>query len=213
MSDDVVVTGLSSFWEQLVLDLGVSVDTAVSVWDDLLSRYGENGRFYHTLEHIYHTLQIAHDLREEAVDFRAVRLALFFHDAVYDSKAHNNEEKSGMVAGRTLFAWELPEGLIAEVVRLILLTKSHLLIGDDGNGRVVLDADLSILGASAEVYDQYAQAVRREYAFVSDVVYGQGRKQILGQFLQRPSIFTTNAMRLLLEGQARQNIAREIDTL
>ena len=208
-----VVAKLHPVWVQLLSDLNVPENTAVSVWDDLLQRYSENGRFYHNLVHIDHTLQIAQDLQDEAADFRAVQLAIWFHDIVYDAKGQDNEEKSAMMAGRALFQWELDEALIAEVVRLILLTKSHVLLGDDQNGRVMLDADLSILGAPDASYDAYAQAVRQEYGFVADDVYRQGRTLILQQFLSRPTIFTTEPMRLLLEPQARQNIRRELASL
>ncbi len=213
MSESHVVTQLHPYWVQLLSDLGIAEETAVSVWADLVQRYSEDGRFYHNLEHLHHALQIAQDLHEEAENFTAVQLAIWFHDVVYDAKAQDNEEKSAMFAGRVLFQWELNELLIAEVVRLILLTKSHVLMGDDRNGRVLLDADLAILGAPDASYDAYAQAVRQEYAFVSEDVYRQGRQLILQQFLSRPTLFSTEPMRLLLEAQARQNIIRELDTL
>lgn len=213
MSESDVVTQLHPLWVQLLAELGIAEETAVSVWDDLRQRYSEDGRFYHNLDHLHHALQIAQDLQEEAENFTAVQLAIWFHDIIYDAKAQDNEEKSAMFAGRVLFQWELNELLIAEVVRLILLTKSHVLMGDDHNGRVLLDADLAILGAPDVSYDAYAHAVRQEYAFVSEDVYRQGRQLILQQFLNRPTLFSTEPMRLLLEAQARQNITRELDTL
>lgn len=213
MSQADVVEKLHPFWVQLLDELNVPSETAVPTWQELITAYSADGRFYHNLDHIYHTLQIAQDLREEAADFTAVQLALWFHDIVYDAKLQDNEEKSAMMAGRTLFQWDVPETIVAEVIRLILLTKSHLLLGDDRNGRVLLDADLAILGAPEAAYDVYSQAVRQEYTFVSEDVYRQGRQLILQQFLNRPSIFATEPMRLLLEAQARQNISRELDLL
>lgn len=212
MSDE-IVKKLHPMWVQLLSDLDVAEETAVSAWSELVQRYSENGRFYHGLEHIYHTLRIAHDLREEAASFTAVQLAIWFHDVIYDAKAQDNEEKSAMMAGRVLFQWGIAEVIVAEVVRLILLTKTHTLIGDDKNGRVILDADLSILGASETIYNNYAQDVRLEYSFVADDIYRQGRLLILQQFLSRPTIYSTEAMRLLLEDQAKQNLRREIASL
>ena len=204
---------LHLLWVQLLDGLGVAEETGIPVWEELLAEYGADGRSYHGLAHIYHTLQIAHDLREEEAHFTAVQLALWFHDIVYDPTRQDNEEKSAMVAGRSLFQWNIPEVVVGEVVRLILLTKTHVVLEQDRNGCVVVDADLSGLGVPPEMYDAYSQAIRQEYAFVPEDVYRNGRVQILQQFLRRPTIYQTEPMRLLFEAQARQNISNELATL
>ncbi len=200
-------------WVQLMGELGVAEATAVPVWQRLLDGYGEDGRFYHNLAHIRQTLRIAHDIREEAAHFTAVQLAIWFHDIVYDPQQQDNEEKSAMAAGQALFALDLPEVLVGEVVRLILLTKTHVVMEQDANGRVIVDADLSSLGVPTEAYTAYSQAIRREYAFVPDEAYKNGRIQILQHFLQRPTIYYTEPMRLIFEAQARENISNELATL
>lgn len=213
MNDSNLQAELYLNWVRLMGELGLAEDTAVPVWQRLLAGYEEDGRFYHNLAHIRQTLRIAHDLREEAAHFTAVQLALWFHDIVYDPTQQDNEEKSAMAAAQSLFELNLAEVLIGEVVRLILLTKTHVVMEQDSNGRVVIDADLSGLGVPIEKYTAYSQAIRQEYAFVADEAYRNGRIQILQHFLQRPTIYYTEPMRLIFEAQARQNITNELATL
>lgn len=213
MNDKDVQAELYLNWVQLMGEMGVAEATAVPVWRQLAAGYAEDGRFYHNLVHLRQTLRVAHDIREEAAHFTAVQLALWFHDIVYDPTQQDNEEKSAMTAAQALFELDLAEVLIGEVVRLILLTKTHVVMEQDSNGRVVIDADLCVLGASAEGYAAYSQAIRQEYAFVPDAVYRNGRIQILQHFLQRPTIYYTEPMRLMFEAQARQNISNELAML
>jgi predicted metal-dependent HD superfamily phosphohydrolase len=74
---------------------------------------------------------------------------------------------------------------------------------------VLVDADLSILGAPAEVYDRYAAAVRAEYAHVPADAWRAGRSAVLRSFLDRPAIFHTAAGRGRWEEAARANLGRE----
>jgi predicted metal-dependent HD superfamily phosphohydrolase len=76
-----------------------------------------------------------------------------------------------------------------------------------------LDMDLSILGASPEAFDAYEQAVRREYAWVEEPMWRAGRGAVLKSFLARQYIFHTDAFRRRFEPQARQNLARSLETL
>jgi predicted metal-dependent HD superfamily phosphohydrolase len=213
MNDSDMQAELYLNWVQLMGEVGVAEAAAVPVWRQLAAGYREDGRFYHNLAHIRQTLRIAHNIHEEAAHFTAVQLALWFHDIVYDATQQDNEEKSAMAAAQALFAIDLSEVLIGEVVRLILLTKTHVAMEQDSNGRVVIDADLSGLGVSAEAYAAYSQAFRQDYAFVPDAVYRNGRIQILQHFLDRPTIYYTEPMRLMFEAQARQNIANELAML
>jgi predicted metal-dependent HD superfamily phosphohydrolase len=62
---------------------------------DLVARYREPHRAYHNLDHIadcLEKLELARSMLRDD-DFKAVELALFWHDAVYDPRAADNEEK------------------------------------------------------------------------------------------------------------------------
>ena len=55
----------------------------------------------------------------------AVELALWFHDAVYDAKAGDNEERSAELAACCLGDARVPSMFIESVRRLVMATKRH----------------------------------------------------------------------------------------
>ena len=99
--------------------------------------------------------------------------------------------------------------LIEETARLILLTKHHATVAGDRVGQLLLDADLAILGAAPEVYDRYAAAIRREYAWVDDAAYRKGRAAVLDRFLQRPRLYFTPFLHDRYQQKAHGNMERE----
>jgi predicted metal-dependent HD superfamily phosphohydrolase len=185
---------------------------APAALDDLLRRYGEPHRHYHNLSHLTQVLTMIDAWVHQAPAADLVRLAAWFHDAVYDPRAADNEERSADLAG----TWLAPSGLdtprVESVQQLIQCTKTHQ-AGDDANAQVLLDADLSILGAAADDYDRYAAAIRQEYAWVPEPDYRTGRRQVLERFLNRPHIYFTQEARSTLEAMARANLRREVDRL
>src|SRR5262249_31224626 len=73
--------------------------------------------------------------------------------------------------------------------------------------------DTSILGAPEEIYEVYSRAIRKEYSWVPDVLYREGRMKILNDFLGRERIYHTEEIRAKYETQARHNIAGEMRAL
>ena len=139
----------------------------------------------------------------------AVSLAVWFHDIIYSPQNQDNEAQSAAIA-RSLLASFNDVGLLDEVARLILLTQTHQTEPSDENGRLLLDADLAILGSPRAVYQQYAQAIRREYAHVPDELYTRGRTAVLSQFQQTPQIFQTAYGQTNWEQAARGNLQWEL---
>jgi predicted metal-dependent HD superfamily phosphohydrolase len=197
-------------WRQLCSRLSIIGEGGETIFQDLCHCYSEPGRYYHTLEHLASMFQLLADLRLSEVMEPALQLAVWYHDAVYDSRAADNEERSAALARSQLTELHLPAGLIEETVRLILLTKSHTATAEDHLGRLLLDADLAILGAAPDAYDRYAAAIRQEYAWVSEEAYRKGRADVLRRFLERPRIYCTNALHDRCEQQARHNLNREL---
>jgi predicted metal-dependent HD superfamily phosphohydrolase len=179
-------------------------------FDSLVRAYSEPSRHYHTLAHIADVLETIDRLHPAPP--LALVLAAWFHDVVYDSRAGDNEERSAERARQVLADLAVSAEVRDETARLILLTKSHTADSDDRSGQVLLDADLAILGATAALYDQYAAAIRREYAWVSEPDYRAGRRAVLEKFLARPQLYFTPPM-AQAEKQARANLAREIQLL
>jgi predicted metal-dependent HD superfamily phosphohydrolase len=177
---------------------------------DLLRRYGEPHRRYHTTEHLAAVLDHVDELADEAGDAEAVRLAAWFHDAVYDPSRGDNEERSAVLAERMLADTDLPAETVAEVARLVRLTTTHDPRDDDRNGAVLCDADLAILAAPPDRYAAYAASVREEYAAVPDDAFRAGRAEILRSLLELPALFRTAPARERWEAAARHNLQTEL---
>jgi predicted metal-dependent HD superfamily phosphohydrolase len=180
---------------------------------DLLRRWSEVHRRYHTVAHLTQMLSIVDDMTDAADDPAAVRLATWFHDAVYDPRRPDNEEASATTAESVLTALTVPAGTIAEVMRLIRLTTSHDPAPGDRNGRLLCDADLAILAAAPSAYRRYADAVRAEYAHVDEASFRAGRAAVLRRLLSRPSLFSLPSTREEWEKRARINMAMEVSVL
>ncbi len=176
---------------------------------ELVARYGEPHRRYHTAAHLEAVLDHVDALAHGAANPDLVRLAAWFHDAVYDPGRGDNEERSARMAERALPELGLPAEAVATVARLVRLTTTHAPGPDDADGAVLCDADLAILASSPEEYAAYAAAVRQEYSFVPDEAFRQGRAAVLRSLLDLPAIFHIAD----LEDRARNNIHAELARL
>jgi predicted metal-dependent HD superfamily phosphohydrolase len=181
--------------------------------DDLLARWQEPQRRYHTLTHLTAVLDRVDVLAEYAEDPDLVRLAAWFHDAVYLPDRSENEERSARLAERALTeAGVSPDGT-AEVARLVRLTVTHAPEPADANGAVLSDADLAILAAPPSAYAAYTAEVREEYHFVPNEAFREGRSEILRQLLDLPGLFRTPYGLREWEATARYNLAAELEML
>lgn len=213
------MNGLSRYWPSLLA-------AHTNLRDRLAELYDEPHRGYHNRKHLLEVLEridlMLADLRLEAepdteLDRDAVLLAAWFHDAVYDTGRNtghdvgaDNEEQSATLAARELAAVDAPALLIGEVVRLVRLTKTHQVTGNDLAGQVLCDADLAILAADVQRYGEYTHGVRREYAHVGDENFRKGRARILRELLAMPTLFNTSFAKQHWENLARANVEREL---
>lgn len=177
---------------------------------NLVARYAEPHRRYHDLTHLDDVLRRVDELAHHATDPDAVRLAAWFHDAVYDPTATDNEEQSAQLAETALSGLRLDAAVVAEVVRLVRLTATHTPQPGDGNGAVLCDADLAILAEGRDRYDAYVRAVREEYAHVGDVAFARGRAEVLRSLLAQQPLFRTEDARSSWEAAARRNLEAEL---
>ncbi|WP_190034310.1 HD domain-containing protein [Streptomyces fructofermentans] len=178
--------------------------------DDLLARWSEPQRRYHTTDHLAAVLDRVDVLERYADDPDLVRLAAWFHDAVYLPDRSENEERSARLAERALPEAGLTPAATAEVARLVRLTVTHAPGDEDANGQVLCDADLAILAAPPAAYAAYAAAVREEYAFVPPDAFREGRAAVLRSLADLPRLFRTPYGEREWEGPARRNLAAEL---
>ncbi|MFH0176373.1 hypothetical protein ACIA6D_13275 [Streptomyces cacaoi] len=181
--------------------------------DDLLARWQEPQRRYHTLTHLTEVLDRVDVLAEHAADPDVVRLAAWFHDAVYLPDRSENEERSARLAERALPEAGVSPERTAEVARLVRLTVTHDPADDDLDGQVLCDADLAILAAPPTAYAAYTAAVREEYHFVPNDAFRAGRADILRQLLDLPRLFRTSYGSERWEATARYNLRGELELL
>ncbi|GHE74947.1 hypothetical protein GCM10014715_32020 [Streptomyces spiralis] len=181
--------------------------------DNLLARWQEPQRHYHTLTHLTAVLEHVDVLEEYAADPDTVRLAAWFHDAVYLPERSENEERSARLAERALPEAGVPEAKTAEVARLVRLTVTHDPADDDPDGQVLCDADLAILASAPSGYAAYAAAVREEYHFVPNDAFREGRAGVLRRLLALPHLFRTPYAQRHWEATARYNITSELEML
>ena len=191
-------------WWTLDVELlapGAHSDAVAAIGTDLRRRLREEHRRYHTDQHV--------------VEMFLARVAACFHDAVYDPAAPPgaNEADSAELAVRDLRALGVRDDDVAAVRQLVLATERHDAPGARGLGAAFHDADLWILSAPPERFDEYCAQVRAEYAAVPDDAFAAGRTAVLQPFLRRDTVYATRHARRAWNDRARLNLARELSRL
>jgi predicted metal-dependent HD superfamily phosphohydrolase len=181
-------------------------------FDALVSAYSEKHRHYHTAEHIDHCLHELDRALGAAHEPAEVELALWFHDAIYDPYSSDNEERSADWACSLLTRNGANAARVASVRAHVLATR-HAVPATTPDSQLVVDVDLSILGAVETTYAAFEKNVRKEYRWVPAILFRRKRAEILASFLARPQIYGTEIFHELYERRARQNLAEAIGDL
>jgi predicted metal-dependent HD superfamily phosphohydrolase len=220
------VAALAARWRDSWQRFGIASQDVEAAGKPLLDAYAGPARFYHGLQHLEDVIwyldwaKTAMMTTKELVEltpgervkmFGEVELALFYHDAVYDPKTKDNEEKSRDWFLRDARRFGLPDDISEDVAHLIELTMHHknaISLPEC----VMADCDLSILGAEPEKFRAYDKNIRREYAHVPAAAYKLGRRKVLQGFLDQPQIFKTRAFFKYYEAQARMNLQTALST-
>jgi predicted metal-dependent HD superfamily phosphohydrolase len=198
---------LSERWRETWRMLGAPPDDALL--ESLRDRYSEPHRRYHTLQHLEECFDAYGGARETAERPGEVELALWFHDAIYDVHRRDNEARSAAWARGSVEAAGLEAGVGERAYALVMATR-HDAAPSTPDAKLVVDVDLSILGADALRFDEYESQVREEYAWVPEAVFRRERRRILEGFLGRPRIYLTRYFHATHEARARFNLQRSI---
>lgn len=185
--------------------------SGAALFEELLARYGEAHRRYHTIAHVDACTGWLDWYRGSARHPERVELALWFHDAVYDPQKSDNEHQSAALACSRLGELGVPAPTVCEVEAHVLATVSHR--SDAQDAQLVLDLDLAILGASSAGFASFEREIREEYGHVPEAAFQLGRAAVLSEFMARPEIYRTPALREELELRARVNLRRRIAEL
>jgi predicted metal-dependent HD superfamily phosphohydrolase len=191
-------------FERAYRELG-AVDGAAAALLRLRAAYAEPHRHYHTLEHIEACVAWLDWTWASAQRPHEILLALAYHDAVYDPLAGDNEARSAEWARRDLSAAGVASDAVERIAALILATRDHA--SSERDAALLIDIDLSILGAPAHVYERFERAVRAEYAMFEDAVYALGRAAVLERLASRQPLYATPLIDAELGDRARANLA------
>lgn len=194
-------------WQQL----GASASDD-ELFHRLVECYSEPHRKYHTMQHLEECFTHLESVRSFAERADEVELALWFHDAIYNTRRKDNERRSAEWARDSALAAGLSDDQASRIYGLIMITK-HDAVPVDRDAAVLVDVDLSILGSDVARFDEYEVQVREEYSWVPEPLYRAGRRKILQEFADRESIYSTEYFQVEYEARARSNIARALARL
>jgi predicted metal-dependent HD superfamily phosphohydrolase len=206
-----MMTASPDSWMKLWREIGAT-DDGLAVYRELVSLYSEPHRHYHNFSHIAGCLEEFESARASAQQPPAVELAIWFHDAIYDTHAADNEEKSAEMAMKRISDATGNADLCKSVRALVMATKAHdAKLHPDAP--LLVDVDLSIFGKSEERFWEYEAQIRREYDWVPEAVFATKRADILQRFLAREQIYSTRQFFKRYEKQARANIQASVQRL
>lgn len=194
-------------WISMLWGLKVNPAEYLGTYYELVERYSKQDRSYHDLGHVAHCLREFESARHLAQSQLDVEIALWFHDAVYDPKAKDNEEKSAELADA--FAKSVAPDAVQNVHRLVIATK-HVDVPASIDQQLIADVDLSIFGQPWEVFAKYNAAIREEYSWVEPELFFKERAKVLISFLARPQIYATEFFRAKYEQIARDNLLEAV---
>jgi len=211
-------------------------------FDRIMKHYMEPGRYYHTPTHLYEIfelLRLRTDHRDGELNLvlsmtqdKALKLATFFHDAIYDPKSKTNERDSAALFEEFWDSEGVPDSLfrafgilparipmqetLYKITKtLILSTKKHQVLNADFESlqQLFLDLDMAVLGKyTTRAYLDYAAAIRQEYSHLPAEVYCNRRAAFLSNLLQE-RIFRTSVFQREMEDHARRNLQAEVELL
>lgn len=166
--------------------------------------YTEAQRAYHNVQHILECLDHFKQVQTHLEDPIAVEMAIWFHDAVYDPKASDNEWRSAELMKQRCQDFMSTER-VEKVYQWIIATQKHQ-PSNDFDLNTLLDIDLAILGSDSQRFSEYEKQIRFEYAWVEPDLYHIKRKQVLAHFYQMNQIYQTEYFRHHYEKQAKLNL-------
>lgn len=203
-----VSAALRARFERAMAAVGARHEDGTPAFHALAGRYAEAHRHYHNLAHVASCLEAFDACAALAEQPAEVELALWFHDAVYNPRAKDNEAKSAEVAREALLGRGVDAEVVGRIQRHILATRSHE--GVEGDAQLVCELDLSILGAAPEAFEVFEHQIRLEYAHVPDLIYRLGRRRVLKRLSERAPIFRVPELHTRFESNARVNLDRAL---
>ncbi len=186
----------------------------------LLDRWDQPGRHFHNLQHLAEVLGRVDELSQETHDPDLVRLAAWYHGAVFDAKEKatyankggEDETASALLAISDLMSLGVDEATALRVAHLVNALVRHAPDPQDFDCAVLCDADLAMLAAEPQRYKEYMRNVRDEYGHIPTADYIRARIAILTKLLSRRTLYSS-PLGAAWEEAARQNLDAELQRL
>lgn len=197
----------------LVERLGGRGLQARETFERLRAMWSGANRRYHNLEHLADCLRELDGARAPQAIADLAELALWFHDAVYEPRAGDNEAKSALLLLSEAASMGIPDELAAAAADCVRAT-AHLGGASKQStaaADLVVDIDLSILGRDVLRFTEFEYAIREEYTPVT-WAFWFARGRFLAGLLRKPFIYRTEYFRNRYETSARARIASLLRT-
>ena len=198
---------LQQLWLRYARGIGIAGST-IPLLTQLIAAWSEPQRHYHTLRHLQECLERLENWGRNSPVRNELGIALWFHDAIYDTTRPDNEDRSARWASKALKLLAADPLAIGLVGRFVRATKHHSSPRRVDGLDLMLDIDLAVLGADRARFEEYERQVRLEYSHVPDDAFAHGRAEFVDSMLQRGRLFRTDAAHAELEARARQNLMR-----
>jgi predicted metal-dependent HD superfamily phosphohydrolase len=192
-----------ALWQRIVAS-PPSPDAA-TVYGTLAAALGAPNRHFHNLDHIRDCVEWVDRVAPLLSEPDAVETGLWFHDAILEPGASDNERRSAQLFVDC--ARGAPAAFRQRVARLILATAHSSTTAFDDRAFIV-DIDLAGLAAPWDEFMYKGDLLRREAVAQDDETYYRGQVGFLARLLERRWIFATEHFRTRHEAAARANLER-----
>lgn len=187
---------------------------------NLIMLWSTPDRAFHNLRHLIDLLTRVDELSEETRNPDLVRLAAWYHGAIFsvsaDQAMHRNggedEAASAALAYEELVAAGVSAKNANRVAELIMNLRRHDLPTSDIDAAALSDADLGCLAIEPQRYREYSRLIYSEYAHLPLLSYLRTRTTIVRKLLARDRLFAS-PLGQRWELPARENLEAELRRL
>ncbi|WP_327857346.1 metal-dependent hydrolase [Acinetobacter guillouiae] len=196
----------NQYWAEFANQIEIETEQCIFLQQLLVAAYTEPLRHYHTVQHIVECLELFHQVKAQLNDPVAVELAIWFHDAVYNPQAKDNEQQSAQLMHKHCVGI-LTQSVLDKVSQWIIATQKHQ-PSKQHDLNYLLDIDLAILASPVERFAEYEQQIQQEYAWVDAEIYKVKRAEVLQHFFHMQPLYQTEYFRKNFEQNAKVNLSK-----
>ncbi|WP_174791102.1 HD domain-containing protein [Occultella kanbiaonis] len=211
-----------SAWRRSLEAVGATADREAieARGEALIGRWSEPDRIHHNMKRLIGVLARVDELAPETHHPDIVRIAAWYHGAVFNAAAREayahrggvDEAASAALARIELTELGVPEKVVNRIAELISVLARHAAPATDIDAQALCDADLGGLAAEPQKYEAYRREVREEYRHIPQRDYLEARLRIVTKLLGRTHLFRSPLGRDW-EDAARENLNAELARL